>query len=285
EWAIDDEALLLVIRRYTREAGVRNLERELSTLIRKAVKELILSEKVMKASADNLADYFGVPKYRYVEVEDKDQIGIVTGLAWTDVGGELLTIEAAMMPGKGRMTVTGNLRDVMKESISAAASYVRMRAPAFGIKPPSFDNRDIHVHVPEGAIPKDGPSAGVAMATAIVSVMTGIPVRREVAMTGEITLRGRVWPIAGLKEKLLAALRGGIKTVLIPEENAKDLVEISESIKKDLEIVPVSRMGEVLARAMTRKPEPIEWDETTTAATAVPEEPPLEEEGATLTAH
>ena len=168
-----------------------------------------------------------MPKYRYGEVEDKDQIGIVTGLAWTDVGGELLTIEAAMMPGKGRMTVTGNLRDVMKESISAAASYVRMRAVAFGIKPPLFDKRDIHVHVPEGATPKDGPSAGVAMATAIVSVMTGIPVRRDLAMTGEITLRGRVWPIAGLKEKLLAALRGGIKTVLIPEENAKDLVEIS----------------------------------------------------------
>jgi ATP-dependent Lon protease len=286
EWAIDDEALLTIIRRYTREAGVRNLERELSTLIRKAVKELTLSEKKsVKASADNLADYLGVPKYRHSEVEDKDQIGIVSGLAWTDIGGELLTIEAAMMPGKGRMIVTGNLRDVMKESISAAASYVRMRAPAFGIKPPLFDNCDIHVHVPEGATPKDGPSAGVAMATAIVSVMTGIPVRRDVAMTGEITLRGRVWPIAGLKEKLLAALRGGIKTVLIPEENAKDLVEISESIKKGLEIVPVSRMGEVLARAMTRKAEPIEWDETTTTATAVPEEAPLEEEGATLTAH
>jgi len=286
EWAIDDEALLTIIRRYTREAGVRNLERELSTLIRKAVKELILSEKKsVKASADNLADYLGVPKYRYGEVEDKDQIGIVTGLAWTDVGGELLTIEAAMMPGKGRMTVTGNLRDVMKESISAAASYVRMRAVTFGIKPPLFDNRDIHVHVPEGATPKDGPSAGVAMATAIVSVMTGIPVRRDVAMTGEITLRGHVWPIAGLKEKLLAALRGGIKTVLIPEENAKDLVEISESIKKGLDIVPVSRMDEVLARAMTRKLEPIEWDETTTTAAAVPEEAPVEEEVATLTAH
>jgi ATP-dependent Lon protease len=286
EWAIDDEALLLLIRRYTREAGVRNLERELSTLIRKAVKELIMSQKKsVKVEANNLTDYLGVPKYRYGEVEDKDQIGIVTGLAWTDVGGELLTIEAAMMPGKGRMTVTGNLRDVMKESISAAASYVRMRAVAFGIKPPLFDKRDIHVHVPEGATPKDGPSAGVAMATAIVSVMTGIPVRRDLAMTGEITLRGRVWPIAGLKEKLLAALRGGIKTVLIPEENAKDLVEISESIKKGLEIVPVSRMDEVLARAMTRKPEPIEWDETTTTAAAVPEEAPVEEEASTLTAH
>jgi ATP-dependent Lon protease len=286
EWAIDDEALLTIIRRYTREAGVRNLERELSTLIRKAVKELILSEKKsVKASTDNLADYLGVPKYRYGEVEDKDQIGIVTGLAWTDVGGELLTIEAGMMPGKGRMTVTGNLRDVMKESISAAASYVRMRALAFGIKPPLFDERDIHVHVPEGATPKDGPSAGVAMATAIVSMMTGIPVRRDLAMTGEITLRGRVWPIAGLKEKLLAALRGGIKTVLIPEENAKDLVEISESIKSGLEIVPVSRMDEVLARAMKRKPEPIEWDDTTTTAAAVPEEAPVEEEASTLTAH
>ena len=286
EWAIDDEALLTIIRRYTREAGVRNLERELSTLIRKAVKELITStKKSVKAEANNLADYLGVPKYRYGEVEDKDQIGIVTGLAWTDVGGELLTIEAAMMPGKGRMTVTGNLRDVMKESISAAASYVRMRAVAFGIKPPLFDKRDIHVHVPEGATPKDGPSAGVAMATAIVSVMTGIPVRRDVAMTGEITLRGRVWPIAGLKEKLLAALRGGIKTVLIPEENARDLVEIADSIKSGLEIVPVSRMDEVLARAMTRKPEPIEWDETTITAAAVPEEAPVEEEASTLPAH
>src|SRR6516165_5957634 len=281
EWAIGDEALLTIIRRYTREAGVRNLERELSTLIRKAVKELILSEKKsVKASADNLADYLGVPKFRYGEVEDKDQIGIVTGLAWTDVGGELLTIEAAMMPGKGRMTVTGNLRDVMKESISAAASYVRMRAVAFGIMPPLFDNRDIHVHVPEGATPKDGPSAGVAMATAIVSVMTGIPVLRDVAMTGEITLRGRVWPIAGLKEKLLAALRGGIKTVLIPEDNIKDLVEIADSIKSRLEIVAVSRMDEVLARAMTRKLEPIEWDETTTVASA-----PVDEEASILTAH
>ena len=286
EWSIDDEALLTIIRRYTREAGVRNLERELSTLIRKAVKELIMSKKkLVGSSADNLADYLGVPKYRYGEVEDRDQVGIVTGLAWTDVGGELLTIEAAMMQGKGRMTVTGNLRDVMRESISAAASYVRMRAVAFGIKPPLFDTRDIHVHVPEGATPKDGPSAGVAMATAIVSVMTGIPVRRDVAMTGEITLRGRVWPIAGLKEKLLAALRGGIKTVLIPEENAKDLAEIADSIKSGLEIVPVSRMDEVLARAMTRKPEPIEWDETTTTAATVPKEAPVEDEASTLTAH
>jgi len=204
------------------------------------------------------------------------------------VGGELLTIEGVMMPGKGRMTVTGNLRDVMKESISAAASYVRSRAVAFGIEPPWFDKRDIHVHVPEGATPKDGPSAGVAMVTAIVSVMTGIPVRRDVAMTGEITLRGRVLPIGGLKEKLLAAARGGMKTVLIPEENAKDLVEISETIKKGLEIVPVQRMDEVLARALTRKPEPIVWDEEAAklAAEAAPAaEPAGDEEGSGLTAH
>src|ERR1051325_2435579 len=265
EWSISEDALRDLIRRYTREAGVRNLERELSTLARKAVKELMLKkkEKSVTVPGGNLADYLGVPKYRYGEIEDADQVGVVTGLAWTDVGGELLTIEGAMMPGKGRMTVTGNLRDVMKESISAAASYVRSRAVAFGIQPPSFDKRDIHVHVPEGATPKDGPSAGVAMATAIVSVMTGIPVHRDVAMTGEIALRGRVLPIGGLKEKLLAAHRGGIKTVLIPEENAKDLVEINDQIKGGLDIIPVSRMDEVLPRALVRKPEPIVWDEAT----------------------
>jgi ATP-dependent Lon protease len=287
EWSIDEEALLLLIRRYTREAGVRNLERELSTLIRKAVKELTMTKKKsVKVEDSNLGDYLGVPKYRYGEVEEQDQVGVVTGLAWTDVGGELLTIEAAMMPGKGRMTVTGNLRDVMKESISAAASYVRMRAVAFGIEPPRFDKRDIHVHVPEGATPKDGPSAGVAMVSAIVSVMTGIPVRRDVAMTGEITLRGRVLPIGGLKEKLLAASRGGMKTVLIPEENAKDLVEINESIKKGLEIIPVSRMDEVLERALVRKPEPITWDEETAKPVEAPvTEPAVEEESSILTAH
>jgi ATP-dependent Lon protease len=288
EWAIDDEALLLVIRRYTREAGVRNLERELSTLIRKAVKELTLSKtKSITVEAKTVSDYLGVPKFRYGEVEDEDQVGVVTGLAWTDVGGELLTIEAAMMPGKGKMIVTGNLRDVMKESISAAASYVRMRAVAFGIEPPRFDKKDIHVHVPEGATPKDGPSAGVAMVSAIVSVMTGIPVRRDVAMTGEITLRGRVLPIGGLKEKLLAAARGGMKTVLIPEENAKDLVEISDSIKKGLDIVPVSRMDEVLARALVRKPEAIEWDEEKAkpTETSVSTEPAVEADSSTLTAH
>jgi ATP-dependent Lon protease len=287
EWAIDDEALLTLIRRYTREAGVRNLERELSTLIRKAVKELMTSKKkAVKVTDKTIADYIGVPKFRYGEVEEQDQVGVVTGLAWTDVGGELLTIEAAMMPGKGKMTVTGNLRDVMKESISAAASYVRSRAISFGIEPPLFDKRDIHVHVPEGATPKDGPSAGVAMVTAIVSVVTGIPVRRDVAMTGEITLRGRVLPIGGLKEKLLAASRGGIKTVLIPEENAKDLVEISETIKKGLDIIPVSRMDEVLARALVRKPEPIAWDEDTAKPVEGPvTEPATEEESSVLTAH
>jgi ATP-dependent Lon protease len=288
EWSVDDEALLTIIRRYTREAGVRNLERELSTLIRKAVKEIMMAKKTsVQVTPAVLSDYLGVPKYRYGEVEEKDQIAVVTGLAWTDVGGELLTIEGAMMPGKGKMTVTGNLRDVMKESISAAASYVRSRAVAFGIEPPLFDKRDIHVHVPEGATPKDGPSAGVAMVTAIVSVMTGIPVHRDVAMTGEITLRGRVLPIGGLKEKLLAAHRGGIKTVLIPEENAKDLVEISDSIKGGLEIVPVSRMDEVLARALTRTPEPIVWDETAAAAVAAPavEEAPVEDDSSGLTAH
>jgi ATP-dependent Lon protease len=282
EWAIDEEALQTIIRRYTREAGVRNLERELSTLIRKAVKELMISKKKsVKVTGKNLSDYLGVPKYRYGEVEAEDLIGVVTGLAWTDVGGELLTIEGVMMPGKGRMTVTGNLRDVMKESISAAASYVRSRAVAFGIEPPLFDKRDIHVHVPEGATPKDGPSAGVAMVAAIVSVMTGIPVRRDIAMTGEITLRGRVLPIGGLKEKLLAALRGGIKKVLIPEENAKDLVEIPDNVKSGLEIVPVSRMDEVIAHAFVRKPEPIDWDEEKAAAEAAktpPAESAVEEE-------
>ncbi|MBX3554255.1 MAG: endopeptidase La, partial [Pseudolabrys sp.] len=281
EWSITDDALLLLIRRYTREAGVRNLEREISTLVRKAVKEIMLSKKKsVEVTKDNLGDFVGVPKYRFGEVEDEDLVGVVTGLAWTEVGGELLTIEGAMMPGKGRMTVTGNLRDVMKESISAAASYVRSRSIAFGIEPPLFDKRDIHVHVPEGATPKDGPSAGVAMVTSIVSVLTGIPVRRDVAMTGEITLRGRVLPIGGLKEKLLAAARGGIKTVLIPEENAKDLVDISDSIKKGLEIIPVSRMDEVLARALVRKPEPIQWEEKPDTV-----EKPVDGDSPGLTAH
>jgi len=283
EFSISDDALQTVIRRYTREAGVRNLERELATLARKAVKELLMTKKKKIAvTPKNLGDFLGVPRYRYGEAEEENQVGVVTGLAWTEVGGELLTVEGVMMPGKGKMTVTGNLRDVMKESISAAASYVRSRSVDFGIEPPLFDKRDIHVHVPEGATPKDGPSAGIAMATAIVSIMTGIPVRKNIAMTGEITLRGRVLPIGGLKEKLLAALRGGIDKVLIPEENAKDLADIPDSVKNGMEIVPVSRMGEVLKHALTQVPEPIEWDQDESDA-----ETPVvtDEDGAVITAH
>jgi ATP-dependent Lon protease len=269
EFEVSDAALRLVIRRYTREAGVRNLERELATLARKAVKEILMSEKpAIKVDEAVVEDFLGVPRYRYGEAELEDQVGVVTGLAWTEVGGELLTIEGVMMPGKGKMTVTGNLRDVMKESISAAASYVRSRAVDFGIEPPLFEKRDIHVHVPEGATPKDGPSAGIAMATAVISVMTGIPVRRHVAMTGEITLRGRVLPIGGLKEKLLAALRGGITTVMIPEDNAKDLAEIPDNVKNGLEIIPVARMEDVLKTALVRLPERIEWDEAAAEAAA-----------------
>jgi ATP-dependent Lon protease len=262
ECEIARSALVSIIRRYTREAGVRNLEREISNVARKAVKQIVTGKTLaMKVTDENIGEFLGVPRYRYGEAEAEDQVGVVTGLAWTEVGGELLSIEAVMMPGKGRMTVTGNLRDVMKESISAAASYVRSRAVDFGIEPPLFDRRDIHVHVPEGATPKDGPSAGVAMATAIVSTLTGIPVRRDIAMTGEITLRGRILPIGGLKEKLLAALRGGMKKVVIPEENAKDLAEIPAAVKNNLEIVPVSRMDEVLKHALVRQPVPIVWEE------------------------
>jgi ATP-dependent Lon protease len=269
EFSITDEALRATIQFYTREAGVRNLERELMKIARKAVTEILKTgTKSVKVTDKNLSDYLGVQRFRYGQIDGEDQVGVVTGLAWTEVGGELLTIEGVMMPGKGKMTVTGNLRDVMKESISAAASYVRSRSIDFGIEPPLFDKRDIHVHVPEGATPKDGPSAGIAMVTAIVSVMTGIPVRKDIAMTGEITLRGRVLPIGGLKEKLLAALRGGIKKVLIPEENAKDLAEIPENVKNELEIVPVSRVGEVLRHALVRMPEPIEWVEPVEPAAA-----------------
>ncbi|MBN8241658.1 endopeptidase La [Nitratireductor aquimarinus] len=275
EFSVTDGALREIIRTYTREAGVRNLERELMKLARKAVTEILRNAKKdggkekVEVTEENLADYLGVQRYRFGQAEGEDQVGVVTGLAWTEVGGELLTIEGVMMPGKGKMTVTGNLRDVMKESISAAASYVRSRAVDFGIEPPVFDKKDIHVHVPEGATPKDGPSAGVAMATSIVSIMTGIPVRKDIAMTGEITLRGRVLPIGGLKEKLLAALRGGIKKVLIPEENAKDLADIPENVKNGLEIVPVSRVGEVLEHALVRMPEPIEWVEPAEPASKV----------------
>ncbi len=266
EWSVDDGGILEIIRRHTREAGVRSLEREISKLARKAVKEILTSpKKSIRVTADNIKDYLGVPKYRYGEAELEDQVGVVTGLAWTEVGGELLTIEGVLMPGKGKMTVTGNLRDVMKESIQAANAYVRSRSIDFGIQPSIFETKDIHVHVPEGATPKDGPSAGVAMATAIISIITGIPVRKDVAMTGEITLRGRVLPIGGLKEKLLAALRGGIKTVLIPEENVKDLADIPDEVKKKLELIPVSRMEEVVKAALVRQPQ----------ATLL-EEPPVE---------
>ncbi|MEJ8474331.1 endopeptidase La [Roseibium algae] len=271
EFYIEDAALEFIVRRYTREAGVRNLEREMATLARKAVKDILMNEKTaITVTPEIVEEYLGVPRYRYGEVESEDHVGLVTGLAWTEVGGELLTIEGVMMPGKGKMTVTGNLRDVMKESISAAASYVRSRAVDFGIEPPFFDKRDIHVHVPEGATPKDGPSAGIGMATAVISTLTGIPVRRDVAMTGEITLRGRILPIGGLKEKLLAALRGGIKTVMIPEDNAKDLVDIPDSVKNSMDIIPVSNMDEVLKTALVRLPVAIEWDQARADAAAKP---------------
>jgi len=262
EWSISDGALRDLIRYYTREAGVRNLEREIANLTRKATREIIGKgvEKVT-VSGRNLEKYAGVHKYRYGETESEDIVGIVNGLAWTEVGGEILTIEAVRVPGRGRMTVTGKLGDVMQESIQAARSYVQSRAAQFGVKPTTFEKRDIHVHVPEGATPKDGPSAGVAMVTSIVSVLTGVPVRREVAMTGEVTLRGRVLPIGGLKEKLLAAHRGGLKTVLIPKDNEKDLAEIPDNVKKGLKIIPVARVEEVLQHALTQPLVPIEWDE------------------------
>ncbi|MEM9740134.1 MAG: endopeptidase La [Pseudomonadota bacterium] len=262
EWIVADAAIRDLTRYYTREAGVRNLEREVARLARKAVREIAQSEATsIMVTPENLSDYAGVRKFRYGLADETDQIGAVTGLAWTETGGDLLTIEAVSMPGRGNMKVTGNLRDVMKESIQAASSLVRSRSVNLGIKPTAFTTKDIHVHVPEGATPKDGPSAGIAMTTAIVSLLTGNPVSREVAMTGEITLRGRVLPIGGLKEKLLAALRGGIKTVLIPAENEKDLVDIPENVKQQLTIVPVSDINEVLARALTRPLHPIEWTE------------------------
>ena len=286
EFSIEPEGLRKLVQRYTREAGVRNLEREINNLARKAVKDILThkEKKSVSVSEQVVEDYLGVPKFRHGEAEREDQVGVVTGLAWTEVGGEILTIEAVMMPGKGKMTVTGNLRDVMKESISAASSYVRSRAVDFGIKPPMFEKRDIHVHVPEGATPKDGPSAGIAMVTAIVSVMTGIPVRKDVAMTGEITLRGRVLPIGGLKEKLLAALRAGIKKVMIPEENAKDLADIPDNVKSELEIIPVSRMDEVLTHALMGEPKPIIWDEAAEEAAAAAKAAAARE-GTGLTAH
>jgi len=270
EFAVSDAALTHVIRYYTREAGVRNLEREIAKLGRKAITD-ILKAKTTSVDVDvaKVEEYLGVQRYRHGLAEKEDQVGVVTGLAWTSVGGEILQIEALRLPGKGRMKTTGKLGDVMKESIDAAASYVRSISPELGVKPPKFETMDIHVHVPEGATPKDGPSAGLAMVTSIVSVITGIAVRKDVAMTGEVTLRGNALPIGGLKEKLLAALRAGMKTVLIPEENAKDLIDIPENVKQGLKIIPVSHVREVLKIALVRDPVPVEWDEAAEEAAAL----------------
>jgi ATP-dependent Lon protease len=273
ELDIHDDAVRDLVRYYTREAGVRNLEREIANLARKATKEILMKGTAkVKVTAKNLDKYAGVRRFRYGEAELEDLVGITTGLAWTEVGGELLQVEAVLVPGRGRVTVTGKLGDVMQESVQAANAYVRSRAAAFGIKQAMFEKRDIHVHVPEGATPKDGPSAGVAMITSIVSALTGNPVRKEVAMTGEISLRGRVLPIGGLKEKLLAALRGGLKTVLIPKENERDLPEIPDNVKKGLDLVPVSTVDEVLARALVKPLVPIEWADDLEPVTKKPAE-------------
>jgi ATP-dependent Lon protease len=283
EFELAPDGMRDIIRYYTREAGVRNLEREIAKLCRKAVTEIVKgkTDKVV-VTAENLEEFLGVRRFKYGLAETEDQVGVVTGLAWTEVGGDLLSIEALKLPGKGRMKTTGKLGDVMKESIDAAASWVRSKAPELGLKPPAFETLDIHVHVPEGATPKDGPSAGIAMVTSIVSVLTGIPVRRDVAMTGEVTLRGNVLPIGGLKEKLLAALRGGITTVMIPADNAKDLREIPDNVKNGLELIPVSSVMDVLKIALVRMPEPIEWDE---AAEAAKLPPPPPGEGPSAAAH
>jgi ATP-dependent Lon protease len=289
EWSISEEGLRDIIRYYTREAGVRNLERELANLTRKAIKEILSVKDVVKVTVTrrNLEKYAGVRKFRFGELETEDMVGVVTGLAWTEVGGELLSIEAVTVPGKGKVTATGKLGDVMKESVQAAESYVKSRAHAFGIKRSVLEKKDIHVHVPEGATPKDGPSAGVAMVTTIVSVLTGIPIRRDVAMTGEITLRGRVFPIGGLKEKLLAALRGGIKTVLIPKDNEKDLAEIPDNVKRGMTLIPVAHVDEVLMHALVRPLTPIEWedDETGIVAAKAAVVPEVAEERGGLVTH
>ena len=262
EFEVSDDALNDIIRRYTREAGVRNLEREIAKLARKAVTKIVKKEaENVQVTSENIDDFLGIKKFRYGLAEEDHQVGVVTGLAWTSVGGDLLHIEALKLPGKGRMKTTGKLGDVMKESIDAASSYVRSISPEIGVKPPKFDKIDIHVHVPEGATPKDGPSAGLAMVTSIVSVLTGIPVRKDIAMTGEVTLRGNALAIGGLKEKLLAALRGGITTVLIPEENEKDLADIPDNVKEGLQIIPVKHVSEVLKYALIKTPEPVDWDE------------------------
>ena len=268
ELLFTDEGLRSIIRHYTREAGVRTLERELAKVARKSLRQ-ILEAKAERVSltGENVGEFLGVRRYRYGVGEEEDQIGAVTGLAWTEVGGELLTIEAVTVPGKGQIKTTGKLGEVMTESIQAAMSFVKARAPVYGVKPSIFAHKDIHVHLPEGAVPKDGPSAGIGMVTAMISTLTGIPVRRDIAMTGEVTLRGRVLPIGGLKEKLLAALRGGIRTVLIPAENEKDLAEIPSSVKEALDIIPVSHVDEVLAKALAQAMTPIEWTEAEEQAT------------------
>ena len=271
EWSISDDALRNIIRYFTREAGVRNLEREIANLARKGLRDILRDGKTeIRLTVDNVEAYAGVRRYRFGELEDQDLVGVVTGLAWTEVGGELLTIESVRLPGKGKVIRTGKLGDVMLESVQAAESYVKSRSPSFGIAPSTYAKTDIHVHVPEGATPKDGPSAGVAMVTSIVSILTGIAVRRDVAMTGEITLRGRILPIGGLKEKLLAALRGGIKTVLIPSDNMKDLAEVPQNVKNELEIIPIGHIDEVLKEALVESLVPIEWNpEDEEAAAAV----------------
>jgi ATP-dependent Lon protease len=271
EFSVSDDALRDLIRYYTREAGVRTLEREVAKLARKALRRILEGKATSIAiTPDNLAEFSGVRKYRHDMGEEENQIGAVTGLAWTEVGGELLTIEAVTVPGKGQIKTTGKLGEVMSESIQAALSYVKARAPSYGIKPSLFGRKDVHIHLPEGAVPKDGPSAGIGMVTCIVSTLTGIAVHRDVAMTGEVTLRGRVLPIGGLKEKLLAALRGGIKTVLIPQENEKDLADIPANIKKGLEIIPVSHVDQVLARALVSPLVAVEWTEADELAAALP---------------
>ena len=262
EWAIDDVSITNIIRHYTRESGVRSLEREISKLTRKAIKEIVTKkENKIEIKENNVDQYLGVKKFKYGEIEEVDKVGVVTGLAWTEVGGELLSIETLVMPGKGKLELTGKLGDVMKESMRAAKSYVRSRCLDFGIIPPTFDKKDIHIHVPEGATPKDGPSAGIGMVTSIVSALTGIPIKKDVAMTGEVTLRGRVLPIGGLKEKLLAALRGGIKTAIIPDENEKDLKEIPQNVKDGLKIIPVKNVEEVLKIALSKELMPVKWVE------------------------
>ena len=286
EFAIDDSALTSMIRYYTREAGVRNLEREIAKVARKSLTKIVKKEaESITVTGDNIEDFLGVKKYRYGLAELEDQVGVVTGLAYTSVGGELLQIEALRLPGKGRMKTTGKLGDVMKESIDAASSYVRSISPSIGVKPTKFDTIDIHVHVPDGATPKDGPSAGLAMVTSIVSVLTQIPVRRDIAITGEVSLRGNAMPIGGLKEKLLAALRGGITTVLIPEENEKDLPDIPDNVKEGLKIIPVKHVSEVLQHALVRQPEPIEWDQEAEDAAAAAALAKKSQNGDNATAH